>query len=99
VALGLRVNERIAVHFRSAGKKITGLLGASQTKRVMRAKRVYFERFDRQLQVVDRAGRTGEVNYPIEIIYKMNVVAHVMVDELKTRISLMRSDVVEIAGD
>ena len=64
----LRMNERIAVAFRSGGEKKRGLLVFGQAERVVRAERADFQRRDRQLEIIDRAGRRGEMKDVIDFL-------------------------------
>ena len=55
VALGLRVDQRIAVDLRGRGEQEARPLGLGEPERVVGAERADLERLDRQLEVVDRA--------------------------------------------
>ncbi len=66
VFLVLRVDERIAVDLGGRGEQEAGALLLRQAERLVRAERAHLEGLDRQLEVVDRAGRRGEVQDRVE---------------------------------
>src|SRR5215813_11938594 len=57
----LRMHERVAVNFRSRGEEELRALGLRKTQRIVRAQRPDLQRLNRQLQVINRAGRAGEM--------------------------------------
>ena len=61
VAFLLRMHHRVAVDLAGAGEQEARAFGQGQAQRIVRAQAAYLERLDRQLQVVDWTGRTGEV--------------------------------------
>ena len=66
VALGLRVDERVAVHLRGRREQEAGTLGLRQPERVMRPVCADLQRVQRQPRVVDRARRRGHVVDEVE---------------------------------
>ena len=78
----LRMHERIAVAFRGRGEEERRLLGLGQTERVVRAERADFQRRDRQLEIIDRAGRRSEMKNVIDFLFRQeDVVRNVVLDE------------------
>ena len=51
------------------------------------------------LQVIDRAGRRGEVQHVVDRLVIIDVVRDVMTPELETRVRTQMLDVAERAGD
>ena len=81
VALGLRVLERVAVHLAGGGEDEPRALELREPERVVRAVRADLQRVQRQAQVVDRAGRRGEVEDEVHGLGKLDVRGHVVVHE------------------
>ena len=63
----LRMHQRIAVALRGRGEEERRLLRLGQPERVVRAERADFQRRDRQLEVIDRAGRRREMEDVIDL--------------------------------
>ena len=82
VRLGLRVHERIAVHLARGREEEARALLLRQAERVVRAERAHLERRDRQLEIVDRARRTREVEHAVELPLHVRVGRDVVLDEL-----------------
>ena len=96
----LRMDERIAVTFRSRGEEERRLLRFGETERVVRAERADFQRRNRQLEIIDRAGRRGEMKNVIEFFFRQeNEIRDVVLDEAVILVAGEMLDVVEIAGD
>ena len=58
------------------------LLGLGQTERVVRAERAHLQRRNRQLEVIDRAGRRREMKNVIEFFFRQeNEIRDVVLDE------------------
>ena len=77
----LRMDERIAVAFRSGREEERRLFRLRQAERVMRAERADFQGRDRQFEIIDRAGRRGEMENVIDLIRDEQVLGHVLLDE------------------
>ena len=63
----------------------------------MRAQRADLERLDRELQVVNGAGGRREMKYVVHAAGQINVLRHVVMDELEVRVAGQVGDVVGIA--
>ena len=63
----------------------------------MRAERADLQRRNRQLEVVDRAGRAGPVQHVVDRSFDVDVVGDVVLDELEIAIAQVR-DVGQVAG-
>ena len=63
----------------------------------MRAERADLQRRNRQLEVVDRAGRAGPVQHEVDRAVDVDVVGDVVLDELEVAVAQVR-DVGEVAG-
>ena len=66
VALGLRVDQRVAVDLGGGGQEEPRALELGQAERVVRAERADLERLDREAQVVDGAGRAGQMEDEVD---------------------------------
>ena len=96
----LRMDERIAVAFRSRGQEERRLLGFGEAERVVRAERADFQRRDRQLEIIDRAGRRGEMEDVIDFSSgRKMIVRDVVLDEGEILVAGEVLDVLEVAGD
>ena len=71
VVFGLRVNLRIAVHFAGAGQQEAGPVGLGDAQCHVCTKAANLQRLDGAFDVINRAGRAGEVHHVIdEAIHK-----------------------------
>ena len=77
----LRVLERIAVDLGGRGDDEPRVLRLGQAERLVRAERADLQRRDRQLEVVDRAGRAGPVQHAVDRAVDVDVVRDVVLDE------------------
>jgi len=93
----LRMLERIAVDLRRRGDHERRALGLREAERLVRAERSDFQRLDRQLEVIDRAGRARPVQHVIHRAVDVDEVGDVVADELEVAIAQVR-DVGEVAG-
>src|SRR5688572_33295016 len=64
---------------------------------VVRAERADLHRLDRQLEVVDRAGRTGPVQHVVDRAVDVDVPRDVVPDELEVTVAQV-GDVGQVAG-
>src|SRR5439155_13089249 len=99
VVLGLRVDLRVDVHLAGGRQQEAGTLGLGQAERLVGSEASDLQRLDRVLQVVDRGGRTGEVEHRVDRPGDMDVVGDVVVDEREPGSAHEVLDVVEVAGD
>ena len=65
----------------------------------MGTKRIHFQSFDRQLEIIDGAGRRGQVQHPIQMTWNMNGVAHVVMNKFEFRVALVLVDILCRTGD
>ena len=63
----LRMNQRIAIAFAGRSEDERRLLILGQAERVMRPERADFQGRDRQLEIIDRAGRRSEMKDEIDL--------------------------------
>ncbi len=93
----LRMLERIAVDLGGRGDHERRALRLGEAERLVRAERADLQRRDRQLEVVDRAGRARPVQHVVHGAVDVDVVGDVVADELEIAIAQVR-DVGEVAG-
>ena len=86
VIFRLRMNQWVAVNFRSRCENELRALGLRQPHSVVRAQRPDLQRLNRQLKVINGAGRACEMEHPVETAPHMDMIADVMMDEFKIRI-------------
>ena len=98
VGLALRMLERIAVDLGRRGEHERAPFGLGQPERIVRAERSDLERLDRQLEVVDRARRTGPVQHVVDRAVDVDVARDVVADELKVAVAEV-GDVGHVAGE
>ena len=67
VRLRLRVHRRVAVHLRGGGEHEAGALACARSSACRVPRLPTFMRLDRQPQVVQRRGRRGEVQHPVDV--------------------------------
>src|SRR5256885_12927734 len=99
-------NRGLVVFFFSSRRRHTRLQGdwssdvcSSDLQCLMRAERADLEGLDRQLEVVDRAGGTGEVEHAVERSLDLDEVGDVVQHELKIALVPQVSDVGRGARD
>src|SRR5690606_35525408 len=78
--------------------QVARTLGLGQPQRLVRTQAAHFERLDRQLQVVDRAGRTREVEHAVQRAVDVDEFGHVVADELKALPADQVGDVLGASG-
>ena len=92
------MHERVAVDLGGRGQEEARALRLGQAERVVRAERADLQGLDRELEVVDRAGRAGEVqdvvDRPVDV---RSDVGDVVLDELEARVAGEVRDVVGAA--
>ena len=97
VGLLLRMLERIAVDLGGRREHERRALGLGQPERLVRAERADLQRRDRQLEIVDRAGRAGPVQHEVHRAVDVDVVGDVVLDEGEVAVDQVR-DVRRVAG-
>ncbi len=97
VVLGLGVDLRVAVDLAGRGEQEAGALELGDAEHVMGAVRADLERVQRQPQVVDRAGRRGEVVDEVDVLGDLDLAGDVDVAELEGRVADVL-DVLQRAG-
>src|SRR4051794_10409897 len=65
----------------------------------MRTQRTYFERLDREFQVINGTGRRRKVEYRVNSIFDVDVIGYVVVNEGKISISGKVGNVSRITRD
>ena len=98
VALGLRVDQRIAVGLRRRGQQVAGTLLHRQTECVQRAQRADLHGLDRHLGVVDRRCGRSEVQDVIDRFGDGDVVRNVEFDQSEAIVALQVGDILRGAG-
>ena len=66
VVLPLRMDQRVAVHLGRRGENEPGALFPGQAEGMTGADRTHLQRVNRQLQVIDRRRRRGEVQHHVD---------------------------------
>ena len=89
--------ERIAVHLGGRREHERRALLLGQAERLVRAERADLERRNRQLEIVDRAGRARPVQHVVHGTVDVDVVGDVVLDEREVAVREVR-DVVGVAG-
>src|SRR5207248_3432829 len=95
--------ERIAIHLRCRSEEEPGPLRFGDAEGVVRAERSDLQRLDGKLEIVDRARRRSEVQYPVEgpcdIGVLGDVVAYeeeaIVADEMRDIVRASRNEVVQ----
>ena len=95
----VRMDERIAVNFRSGRDKEARFFVHREAERLVRAERADFQGLNRQLQIINRAGGRREMPDEIHRPFEKNKLGNVLLDELEIRIAAEVRDVVHAAGD
>src|SRR5881409_1418518 len=76
----LRVDQRVAIHFRRAGQQKAGILGFRQAQRFVRPQRTDLQGRDRKFKIVLRTGRRSEMEHrikrPIHVDGPLDAVLH-----------------------
>ncbi len=85
VIFGLRMNFGVAVDLGGAGEQEPGVLGLGQAQGVVGAERAHLERWDRMCQVVDGAGRTGEMEHVVHRSIDLDRLGDIVLDEAERR--------------
>ena len=92
--------EWIAVYLRRGSENEPGFCVLGQTERVMRAERAYFERRDREFQIIDWTGRRCEVKHVIDLLFREeDKVRDVVLNEAEILVSSEMADVPGVTGD
>ena len=94
IGLLLRVHERIAVHLGRRGQEERRPLRLGQTESLVGAERTDLESLDRELEVISRTGRAGEMQDVIHRPLDVDVVRDVQIDETEEWVA----DVRDIVG-
>ena len=89
--------ERIAVDLGRRREHEPRALGLRQAERLVRAERADLQRRNRQLEVVDRAGRARPVQHEVDRAVDVDVVGDVVLDEREVAVGQVR-DVGGVAG-
>ena len=99
VTLGLRVHLRVAVRLGCRSKHEPCALVLRHAEHVQRADRADLHGLDRQLQVVDRRGRRGEVIDHVDVAWDVDVVGDVGPHHPELRVGQQVLDVRRRAGE
>lgn len=99
VILGLRMDKRVAVALGSRGEDEGRAFVLCQTERIVRSERADFQGRNRDAQVIDRAGRAGEMPDIIDLARDVDEVGDVVADEFVVLIPGEMLDVRDIASD
>ena len=99
VFFGLGMHQRVAVDFGSRRQEEPGVFVFGQAQGFVRAQRTDLQRLDRQLEVINRAGRRGEMPDVIDRAVQEDELGHVLLDEFEIPIAAQVGDVVHAAGD
>ena len=94
----LRMFQRIAVDLRGRGEDERRAFLLGEAERLVGAERADLQRRNRQLEVVDRARRTGPVQHVIDLAVDVDVIRDVVLDEREVPVHQMR-DVGRRAGE
>ena len=97
VGLFLRMLQRVAVDLRRRRDDEARVLRLGEAERLVRAQRADLQRRDRQLEVVDRAGRARPVQHQVDRAVDVDVVRDVVLHEHEVAPGEVR-DVVDAAG-
>ena len=97
VGLLLGMLQGVAVDLRRGREHEPGVLRLGQPERLVRAERAHLQRRDRQLQVVDRAGRARPVEHHVHGAVDVDVVGDVVLDEQEIAVRQVRH-VRDVAG-
>ena len=89
--------ERVAVDLGGRGQQELAPLALASPRALCVPERADLQRLDRQLQVVDRAGRAGKVEHEVHFALDVDVARHVVADELELAVTQV-ADVRQIAG-
>ena len=94
------MHQRITVTFRGRSENERRPFVLGQTKRIMRPERADFQGRDRQLEIIDRAGRRREMKNVIDFfVWQENEIRDVVLDEVKIFVAGKVSNVGHVAGD
>ena len=85
IALRLRVDQGVAIDFRSRSNQERGSLGLRQSQRIIGAEPPGLQRRDRVLQVVFGAGRTRKVQDVVDRPLNGDSFCYIVVNESKSR--------------
>ena len=98
VRLGLRVDLWVAVDLARGREQEPGTLELREPEHVVGPVRAHFERMQGQAEVVDRAGRAGQVEHDVHGLLEKERLGEVVVDEVKIRAVLNVLNVLERAS-
>ena len=94
------MHQRIAIAFRRRCKNERGFFVLGQAERVVGPKRADFQCWDRQLEVINRAGWRREMKHVIQsCVRQKNKIGDVVLDEMKIWTAGEIPDVRRIAGN
>src|SRR5262245_21166971 len=86
ILLVLRMNQRVAVNFRSRGEKKLCPLGFRQSEGIMRSHGSCFECLNRQMKVINRACGADKMQDSVEMTCHEKMIADIVMNEFKIRI-------------
>ena len=89
----------VAVDFAGAGQEEAGVFRLGQAERVVRAERADLERLDREVEVIDRAGRRREVQNVVHRAGDLQRLRHVVPEECEPVVGSQVLDIGRRAGD
>jgi hypothetical protein len=99
VGFGLGMDQRVAVAFGRGGEEESGVFGLGEAEGVVGAERADLEGLDGELEIIDGAGRRGEMEDVIDGAGEVDELGDVVVDEVEVLVAGEMGDVVGIAGD
>ena len=93
------MNQGIAVNFRGGGDQKAGAFVLGQAQGLVRAQRTDLQRLDRQFEIINRAGRRGEVPDIVHGFIEKDEFGDILLDEFEVPVAAQMGDVVHAAGD
>ena len=93
VVFALGVDLRVAVDLRRAGQQEPCVLGLGQAQGIVRAQRAHLEGRDGVREIIDRAGRAGEMQHVVHGPVDLDRLGDVVLDELESRVAPAGPDV------
>ena len=98
VALGLGVDQRVAIYLGGGGEQQACALRLGEAEGFVGAERPDLQRLNRELQVIDGARGAGEVEHALERSRDLDEVRDVVENELKVGVTLEVLEVCLVAG-